>query len=66
MSRTNLDVFYYLVERDCNKASVYSVNMYKPEVVYLAMKFDISNKKASKYIEAWKQEMKAVMDESNA
>lgn len=65
MSKTNLDVFYYLVERDCNKASVYSNNMYWPPVCYLAMKFGISNKKAHTYLKEWADEKKANVDESN-
>lgn len=60
--RSNLDVFYYLVERDCNKASVYSNNMYWPPVCYLAMKFGISNKKAKQYIDAWREEQKVVIN----
>lgn len=55
--KTNLEVFYYLVDKECNKSIAYSANMYTPEVIYLAKKFGISNKKAQKYILDWKKEL---------
>ena len=58
----NIEVFYYLIDKECNKASVYNRYMYKPSVCYLAMKFGISNKKAHQYLEDFKKELASAED----